>query len=327
MIISREFSQITLTNHVRKSLFCRNNKQLYDNNRHHLYRNHPFIIALDNHHYSLLEHPLARQLLQRKWKLYSSIFYFYLLLRLSLLLVSSFYVLIVPAPIIQSSPSTSNPFLLLLRWLIIILSGMNLFQLLSEIIRYRGFRVPFTETIGFISFVTSIIAFTPLENDYKILPWQWELASISTLLQWFNIAFESRPVSFIGNSIILFQSILFNFLSLSFITLPLFIAFTISTQMIFYNQGSFLNNFLSVHKLFAMISGEFDFEKLFFSKPTLQISALIFVPFIIIMTIVFMNLFLGLTVGDIQNCMDDARLKASKYNAGIPLNKIFLSII
>lgn len=244
------------------------------------------------------------------------------------MLVLSFYVLIIPAPINEISSNVSNPFLLLLRWLIIILSTMNWFQLLSEIIRYRGLRVPFTEIIGFISFVTSIIAFIPFENDYRILSWQWELASFSTLFQWFNIAFESRPVPFVGNCIILFQSILFNFLSLSFVTVPLFIAFTISTQMIFYNQGSFFNYGLSIHKLFAMISGEFDFEKLFFSKPTLQIASLIFLPFILIMTIVFMNLLLGLTVGDIENYKDNARLKASECSGRNSFDyDIFLMII
>lgn len=316
MIISRKFLQCpnrTLSNLV--CYFFSTDKDLYDNKRRHLYRNHPFIIALDNNHYWLLEHPLARQLLKRKWKLYSSTFYFYLLLRLLLLLVLSSYVLLNPAPITNKSFSKqSNSYLLILRWFIVILSGMNLFQLLSEILRYRGLRVAFAESIGFISFLTSTIAFIPFNNDNQMLSWQWELAAFSTLFQWFNIALESRPVPFVGNCIILFQLILFNFLSLSIIALPLIIAFTISLRMIFYNQGSFVTSFLSIHKLFAMLLGEFDFEKLFFSKPTLQIAVLIFIPFLIIMTIVFMNLFLGLTVGDIQNSMNDARLQASEYN-------------
>ena len=234
-----------------------------------------------------------------------------------LLFVLSSFVLIAPAPILGPPPKRTNTFLLIHRWFIVILGSMNLFQLLLEILRYRGLRVAFAETIGFISFLTSIIAFIPLNNNNQIPSWQWELAAISTLFQWFNIALEFRSVPFVGNCIILFQLILFNFLSLSLIALPLFIAFTISSRMIFYNQGSFVNSFFSSHKLFPMMLGEFEFEKLFFSKPTLQIASLIFIPFLIIMTIVFMNLFLGLTVGDIQDSMNNARLQASEYHREI----------
>jgi len=281
-----------------------------------LYRNHPFIIALDTDHHSLLKHPLARQLLKRKWRLHCSIFYFYSILRLLLLLVLSFYVLIIPPPNIDTSTTnsiirSSNLFHLIIQWIIIILGVFNLLRLIIEIIVYRGLRIPFAQTIAFISFLTVIMAFKPWTINNEMTTWQWELAACSTLFQWFNIAIRSSPVPFIGNCIILFQSILFNFLSLLFVNLPLLIAFTIATHMIFYNQKSFLTNTLSIHKLSAMIIGEFEFETLFYSKPTLDIAAFIFIPFMMIMTIVLMNLLLGLTVGDIQSCMENARSKAS----------------
>jgi hypothetical protein len=189
---------------------------------------------------------------------------------------------------------------------------MNLLRLILEIISYRGLRIPFAQTISLISFLICILAFLPWKGNYQLAHWQWELAACSTLFQWINIAIRSSPVPFIGNCIILFQSILFNVLSLLFVTLPLLIAFTIATHMIFYNQKSFITNTLSIHKLSAMIIGEFEFEALFYSKPTLPMAAYIFIPFMIIMTIVFMNLLLGLTVGDIKSCMENARSKASK---------------
>ncbi len=287
---------------------------MYAEKSHELYRNHPFIIALDTEHHSLLEHPLARQLMKYKWKLYRPFFYLGLILTFLLLLIVTFYVLIIPAPNIKSSTNTSlQKFLLPIRWTIVALAGINLFKIILEIILYRGLRVPFAQLFGIISFLTSIIAFIPYKNTTEIINYQWQLAACSTLCQWFNIAFILRSVPFIGNFIVMFQSILINFVSLIFIILPLLIAFTIATHMIFYNQFAFLTIRFSIHKLSAMLIGEFGYETLFHSKPTFQIATIVFIPFIFIMTIVFMNLLLGLTVGDIQISMENARAKASKF--------------
>jgi len=294
----------------------RNNGQLYALNSHQLYRNHPFIIALDSEHHSLLEHPLARQLISRKWKLYRPHFYLTFILTLLLLFIVTSYVLIIPAPNLKPSINISisliEKYFLPIRWMIVILAGINFLKIIIEIILYHGLRVPFAQLFGIISFLTSIIAFIPYNQTNQTINLQWQLAACSTLCQWFNIAFILRSVPFIGNFIVMFQSILINFVSLIFVILPLFIAFTIATYMIFYNHSAFLTIMFSIHKLSAMIIGEFDYEILFYSKPTFLIATFVFIPFIVIMTIVFMNLLLGLTVGDIQICMENARAKASK---------------
>jgi len=293
--------------------FKRNDEKLYGQYRHQLYRNHPFIIALDSEHHSLLEHPLAQQLISRKWILYRPFFYFTFILIFLLLIFSTFYVLIIPAPNSKSlknlSFSLDDKYLLTIRWIIIILAGLNFAKIILEILLYRGLRVLFAQLFGIISFVTSIIAFIPYEKSNN---WQWPLAAFSTLCQWFNLAFILRSIPFIGNVIVMFLSIFSNFISLIFVILPLFIAFTIATNMIFYNHSAFLTIIFSIHKLSAMIIGEFGYETLFHSKPTFKISIFVFVPFLAIMTMVFMNLLLGITVGNIQNSMENARAKASK---------------
>jgi hypothetical protein len=297
-------------------LILRNNGKLYAENSRQLYRNHPFIIALDSEHHSLLEHSLARQLMSRKWKLYRPFFYFNFTLIFLLLFILTFYVLIIPAPNLKSPTNISIPLIekyhLQIQWIIVILAGINFFKITLEILLYRGLRVPFAQLFGIISYLTSIIAFIPYKKTNEIIYWQWQLAAFSILSQWFNIAFILRSVPFIGNFTVMFQSILINFVSLIFVILPLFIAFTIATYMIFYNHKAFLTIMLSIHKLSAMIIGEFDYETLFYSKPTFNIASFVFIPFIGIMTIVFMNLLLGLTIGDIQISMENARAKASK---------------
>ncbi|CAF3944056.1 unnamed protein product, partial [Rotaria magnacalcarata] len=294
-----------------------NDVKLYTTNSNQLYRNHPFIIALDSEHHSLLEHPLARQLMLRKWKLYRPFFYATRILTFLLLLCLTFYVLTVSAPNIKSPRPISIPLIknliVPMRFIILILAGINLFKVILEMIFYRGLRVPFAQLFSMISFLTSIMAFIPYENTDQIIDWQWQLAALSTLLQWFNIAFMLRSVPFIGNFIVMFQSILLNFFSLTFVILPLLIAFTIATKMIFFNHSAFLTITTSMHKLSAMLIGEYDYETFFFSKPTFLAASLLFIPFIVIMTIVFMNLLLGLTIGDIHISMENARAKANAY--------------
>ena len=298
------------------SLLRRDNGQLYTSYPYQLYRNHPFIIALDAEHHSLLQHPLARRLMERKWKSYRPLFYLTRMLTVLLLLALTFYVLLVPAPHSKSftapSTQTMHETLAPMRWIIVTLAAVNFLKILLEILLYRGFRVVFAQIFSLLSFLTSMIAFLPLEKTNLTVDWQWQLAAFSTSAQWFNIAFIMRSVPFVGNVIVMVQSILANFGSLTFVALPLLVAFTLSTQMIFYNHPPFVLVGLSIHKLSAMLIGEYDYETLFHSKPALLIAGFIFTPFMVIMTIVFMNLLLGLTIGDLHSCMENARAKARK---------------
>ncbi|CAF3422100.1 unnamed protein product [Rotaria sp. Silwood1] len=296
-----------------------NNNKLYTTSSRQLYRNHPLIIALDSEHYYLLEHPLAKQLMLRKWKLYRPFFYFPRILSFLLLLILTFYVLIIPAPNIISSSSKyislSSIVNLTIRWIIIILSIINLLKIFLEIILFRGLRVPFVQLFGLISFLSSIIAFIPYKSEINnnITSWQWQLTSFSILFQWFNIAVILRSVPMFGNFFVMIESILMKFTVLLFVMLPLLIAFTISTKMIFFNQAAFITVTRAIHKSSSMIVGEFDYEALFFSKSTFTAAVLLFIPFIVIMTIVFMNLLLGIAIGDIKSSMKNARAKANAY--------------
>ena len=195
-----------------------------------LYRNHPFIIALDRGHHFLLEHPLAKQLMRRKWQLYRPLFYFPRILSFLLLFILTLYALFAPAPNAKVSDSPGTDFLstvfaraaLPLRWSIAILSGMNLLTILVEILLYRGLRVPFAQLFGIMSFTTSIIAFLPDNNEpSQVLSWQWQLASFAILFQWFNTAVVLRSMPVVGTFIVLIESILIHVTSLIVIMLPL----------------------------------------------------------------------------------------------------------
>ena len=254
--------------------------------------------------------------MKRKWEFYRPLFYISRTLTFLLLLILTSYVLLIPAPISKRPPKYTLKFIdrILgpMRWSIVVLAGINIMKILSETFLYRGLRVPFAQIFSLISFGTALLAFLPLQQTKEIIGWQWQLATFSALFQWFNAAFILRSVPSVGKFIVMFQSVLINFFSLIFVTLPLLIAFTFSTKMIFYHHSSFQEIIFSLHKLTAMVIGEFDYHGLFFSKPVLTAATLIFFPFVMLMTISFMNLLLGLTIGDIERCLEDAQSKARK---------------
>lgn len=301
--------------------FLSSDETPYTNRSSELYRNHPFIIALDRGHHFLLEHPLAKKLMDRKWKLYRPLFYFPRLLSFLLLLTLTVYALFAPAPNAKVSDSPNTDFLstafvrfaLPLRWMIAILAGINLLKILVEILLYRGLRVPFAQLFGIMSFTISIVAFLPDgSRTNQMLAWQWQLAAFAILFQWFNTAVILRSMPVVGTFIVLIESILIHVTSLILIMLPLLMAFTLSTQMIFFNQPSFQTLLHAMHKSSVILIGELDYEALFYSKPTFTVAKIIFIPFLIVMTIVFMNLLLGITVGDSKGSKKSARAKASQ---------------
>ncbi|CAF1088242.1 unnamed protein product [Adineta steineri] len=295
------------------------NNRLYTKSSRQLYRNHPLIIALDREHHSILEHPLIQQLMARKWKLYRLWFYLPRILSFLLLFILTCYVLIVPAPVINSSslqiPTKSILYSIItssaIRWIILTLSKINILKIFIEIILYRGFHVPFAQLFGLITFISTLAAFIPLKNH--MTNEQWQIKSFAILFQWFNIAVILRSVPFFGQFLVMLESILIKFVLLLISIFPLLIAFTMSIKMIFFNQPAFVTLTKTLHKSSSMIVGEFDYETLFFSKATFTAASFIFVPFIVIMTIVFINLLLGITVGDIQSSIDNARAKANAY--------------
>lgn len=294
----------------------RNKNEPYANFSHQLYRNHPFIIALDSEHHSLLEHPLAQKLLTRKWNLYRPIFYLNRTLNFVCVLFLTITSLCLRSPNLKMNreypPQVSRNVLSVLQWIVVFLASVNIFKQVIEAILFRGLRVPLAQIFNFISSVTVIISFVPWKFESISDSFKWQMAAFSVLSQWLILAFVLRSVPFIGNFIVMFQSILINFFSLCFIGLPLFIGFAISNRMIFFSYAPFQQMTTSTHRLSTMILGEFAYQNLFHSTPTFIISIFIFISFTMIMAIVYMNLLLGLAIGDIHDCLENARAKAGR---------------
>jgi len=93
-------------------------------------------------------------------------------------------------------------------------------------------------------------------------------------------------------------------------------AFALSFCILFSNQKPFNNIPSSILKTVVMMIGELEFEDLFYNKETgedenilLPITAhLMFFAFVILVTVILMNLLVGLAVSDIQGLQASAGL-------------------
>jgi len=123
----------------------------------------------------------------------------------------------------------------------------------------------------------------------------------------------------VGIYIVMFVTILATFLEIMVILLIFIIAFALAFHMILDQNPAFKDNWYSIMKTFVMMTGELEYDGYYTAEsldaanplPYPVTSYIIFVMFIIVVPIVFMNLLVGLAVDDIKEVQYRAALERS----------------
>lgn len=125
--------------------------------------------------------------------------------------------------------------------------------------------------------------------------------------------FPSLPLRFWFSSSLFFQVLL------TFVCLVLGFALSFSVQ--FYNEGPFNDPWCSLVKTTVMMMGEFEYSGLFEEPEDGQLkrlpatSRVIFLLFVILASIVLMNLMVGLAVSDIQGLQQEGHVRRLEKQA------------
>lgn len=159
----------------------------------------------------------------------------------------------------------------------------------------------FTMTITITSYVR-----------YDTQEWEHHIAAIVILLSWVELLLLIGRFPIFGLYVQMFTHVTKNFGKFLFAYLSLLNAFSLSFGVLFPNHAPFKMYALRFVKTLVMMTGEIDYDEWFFDKdkPIMYpgTSHIIFVIFLIFVTIILMNLLVGLAVSDIQGLQKSAGL-------------------
>ena len=144
----------------------------------------------------------------------------------------------------------------------------------------------------------------------------WELGSFVVLLAWFNFVVFLGKLPHLGIYILMFLHVITTFFRVFLLALAFLVGFSISFYMVFRQQNfcsQFRHPFSSLLKTTVMLTGEFEFDNVF-NDLTYRLdhpisSYILFLVFIVVVSIILANLLVGLAVDDIKGVQESAHLK------------------
>ena len=163
----------------------------------------------------------------------------------------------------------------------------------------------------------------------------WEVSAVVVTLSWINLLIYMRQIPVLGKYITIFHDVLYTFLKVTIIIVIFVIAFALGFHVLLAYQEPFETVQNSLLKVAIMMSGEFEYTDIFLDEngppvPFKTVTYILFVVFFVLVSVITLNLLVGLTVDDIQTFLDEADLKnlqlKLKYVIGIEKTNKFISI-
>ncbi|XP_028414471.1 transient receptor potential cation channel subfamily A member 1 homolog isoform X2 [Dendronephthya gigantea] len=318
-------------------------------------RNHPLMLMVKHSRESLITHPLVVFLLDRKWSMYGrKLFYVKLVIFLIFLMFLTGYVIMatpsqagvnvngkmINCTIVEDSGSMAfEVFVDTGRYILLILACLHilfeLFQFLYQRWHYvtdytNYFEVTmYVATVAYISadFDLSFVTESDILSGESCSLWRVNVGAVAIFLAWIVLVLFVRKFPMFGIYIVMFEDIIFTFLRFSIILGLFTIAFGLAFYTMLHRHWvhSFRTPGLGLLKTFVMVIGEFEYDSGFSNNEDAigdppVFAYILFVLFIIIMTILLMNLLVGLAVDDIKAVQAQANLKRQAMLVDLALN-------
>ncbi|EFN73154.1 Transient receptor potential channel pyrexia [Camponotus floridanus] len=144
-------------------------------------------------------------------------------------------------------------------------------------------------------------------------PWQHDVAAVGILLAWIQLMIVIGYFPMFGLYIQMFTHAFINFLKFLSAYFCLIIGFSLSFNVLHSNYDSFAGPLISLLKTVIMMSGELEFEDIFFDdKKRLEYPGtahVMLLCFVILVTVILTNPMVGLAVSDIQELRKCAGLQ------------------
>lgn len=204
-----------------------------------------------------------------------------------------------------------NPMIMEMEWfLLAFLTFLEIFRKIYGFRGYKSFRHYFSHKGNIVEwFVVLSVFLISFVYTGRTYIWQNHVGALAVLCGWANLMVMIGNLPIFGSYVTMYTKVQKEFTKLFLAYLCLLIGFTVCFCVIFPKAKQFSNPFIAIIKILVMMTGELEFDSLLEnitqenSHPAslLEISALTtFVFFLLFVTIILMNLLIGIAVHDIQ---------------------------
>ncbi|KAL9703419.1 hypothetical protein quinque_006937 [Culex quinquefasciatus] len=211
----------------------------------------------------------------------------------------------------------NNPFVMEMQWMVLVaITFVEICRKLYGMTGYSSIRRYITQmenvTEWFIIVSVFVISYIYTKRTYT---WQNHIGAFAVLLGWTHLMVMIGQLPVFGAYVAMYTKVQVEFAKLFIAYSCMLVGFTISFCVIFPSSSSFENPFMGFITVLVMMVGELDLE-LLINDPDgkdppfmLELSAQItFVLFLLFVTVILMNLLVGIAVDDIQALKKTATL-------------------
>ena len=249
----------------------------------------------------ILKHPLCESFLYLKWLKIRKFFLFSLVFHSIFVAIFTGYIAVT---FLFNTPKLSN----ILFWFVLIftliLASKEVFQVAHGIWVYaKGWENALQWSVILTS---GMVLIRPIDD------WQHHVAALGILFVWVELMMVVGRFPMFGLYVQMFTQVAINFFKFLGAYLCLIIGFSLGFSVLHKNYKSFENPLVGLLKTIIMLSGEIEFEDVFFDDdaPILYSGTahLMLLAFVILVTVILANLMMGLAVSDIQELRQSAGL-------------------
>ena len=231
---------------------------------------------------------------------------------------------------LNDNNATFKGFLLFLNIIRVILFFFNreFKPIWSQIKNIQWRRPKLPVVFLFDALVYSLAIFTACHSFIwdEVSCFKTQLYAVTITLAWINLLLHMRLLYGIGKYVILFQDVIITFFAVSIVFIILITGFAFSFHILLSERQEFMTPADAMLKTLIMMSGEIEYGDIFFKDnppegfgplwdqdwekvPFPFMTYSMFVIFFFSVSIVALNVLVGLTVDDIRNFLDNADLR------------------
>ncbi|XP_055544901.1 transient receptor potential channel pyrexia [Wyeomyia smithii] len=264
----------------------------------------------------ILKHPLCETFLLLKWRRIRKFFLFSLFYHGLFVLLFTVFVLGVYVKKCQGGMQTcqTEAYVPVIGYVVIFLNLLLISKEIFQIMHWFLGYIRYWENWLELATGTGIFlcTFNPTIEISSHPTWQHHLAAIVIFLAWLELMMLVGRFPIFGLYVQMFTTVAVNFSKFLMAYCCLLVAFGLSFRVLFSDYKANNDIWASLLKTIVMMAGELEFEDMFYNDDV-QIkypgtAHVMFLAFVLLVTVILTNLLVGLAVSDIQGLQQSAGL-------------------